>query len=37
VVATLTGAAVPENAALDMVINSMSGTADKLDAWVDAK
>jgi hypothetical protein len=37
VVATLTGASVPENAALDMVINSMSGTADKLDAWVDAK
>ena len=37
VVATLTGSAVPENLALDLVIDSMSKGAEDLDAWVDAK
>jgi len=37
VVATLTGASVPESLALDLVIDSMSKGAEDLDAWVSAK
>lgn len=37
VVATLTGSAVPEGVALDLVIDSMAKGAEDLDLWVDAK
>lgn len=37
VVATLTGSAVPEGVALDLVIGSMSKGAEDLDVWIDAK
>lgn len=37
VVATLTGSAVPEGVALDLVISSMSKGAEDLDLWVESK
>ena len=37
IVATLSSAAVPEDVALNLVINSMSATADALDAFVAAE